>query len=246
MSYSIHICTVGFRPEPSLAFMKHGMPIDKMYLLNSEGNKQSDESERIIREKLSMIGIDTVTLCIDPLDFEQIYDTMLSILDRESGLRDAKYYINFTNGTRVMSAAVVSAAFLMNSELYYVLNEEDHPELNADRLIRHYNVFNFPDMGSIKGPLKDVFLAFSGKELVYNRNLKIITGMSPSGLRRYTKKLEEMDLIRGERDGKETIWHLTDLGSSVLKRLYKPIDTSSTDKGWLSSNSKKDNPPKIA
>ena len=106
MSYSIHICTVGFRPEPSLAFMKHGMPIDKMYLLNSEGNKQSDESERIIREKLSMIGIDTVTLCIDPLDFEKIYDTMLSILDRESGLRDAKYYINFTNGTRVMLSLI--------------------------------------------------------------------------------------------------------------------------------------------
>lgn len=244
MSYSIHICTVGFSPEPSLAFMKHGIPIDKMYLINSEGNELSDESERVIREKLSMFGVETITLHVDPLDFEQIYDITLSILDIESVHKDARYYINFTNGTRVMSTAVVSAAFLMNSELYYVLNEEEHPEVNADHLIRHYNIFNFPDIGLIKGPLKKVLLAFSDKELMYNRNLKISTGMSASGLRGYTKKLEEMNLIRGEREGKETVWYPTELGRSVLKRLYKPIDTSSTEKGWLSPIKRSDNSPK--
>lgn len=221
------------------------MPIDKMYLLNSEDEKKSLKAEMAIKERLSMDGIEVITLRVDPLDFEQIYDTTLSILDRESIHRDARYYINFTNGTRVMSAAVVSAAFLMNSELYYVLNEEEHPELNADQLIRHYNVFNFPDIGSIKGKLKDVFLVFSGKEYVYNKDLIISTGMSASGVRGYTKKLEdEMGLIRGEKEGKETIWYPTELGTSVLKRLYRPIDTSSTDKGWLSSSNRKKTLPK--
>ena len=246
MSYSIHICTVGFESEPSLAFMRHGMPIDKMYLLNSKGEEKSENSEKAIREELMSRGIEVVTLHVDPLDFEQIYDTTLSILDRESKHRDAKYYINFTNGTRVMSAAVVSAAFLMNSELYYVMNENDHPELNADQIIRHYNVFNFPEVGEIKGKVKDVFMVFSGKEFVYNKFLRTETGMKPSEIRHYTKKLEEeYHLIEGRRDGKETVWYPTDLGKSVLKRLYKPIDTSATEKGWLSPTKRTDNSPKM-
>lgn len=238
MTYSIHICTVGFKPEPSLTFMKCGMLIDKMYLLNSNDDETSNECEAVIRERLAAIGVETITLPIDPLDFTQIYDTTLSILDRERDRKDAKFYINFTNGTRVMSAAVVSAAFLMNSELYYVLNEEEHPELTADQLIKHYNVFNFPEIGSIKGKLKEVFLVFSGRECVYNKFLLDKTGMTPSGLCHYTKILKEYNLIRDEQDGKETLWYPTDLGTSVLKRLYRPIETSYDENGWLSSNSK--------
>lgn len=243
MVYSIHICTVGFNAEPSLAFLKHGMPIDKMYLLNTDDNEDSNRSEEAIRNTLSAMGVETVTLLIDPLDFTQIYDTTLSILEKESSHRDARYYINFTNGTRVMSAAVVSAAFLMNSELYYVLNENEHPELTSDRLIRHYEVFNFPEIGAIKGKLKDVFMVFSGREVVYNRFLAEETGMKLPSLRHYTKKLDlDYGLITGDKDGKEVAWRLTDLGKSVLKRLYKPIDTSSAEKGWLSSNNAEKSP----
>lgn len=199
--------------------------MDKMYLINSKNVEDYSESERQIRDELKSIDVETIY--VDPLDYVQIYERTLSIKDRESNHPDVKYHINFTNGTRVMSAAVVSAAHLMDSEIHYVLNKNEYPELNPSELVLTYNVFNFPEIDKLKGVRRDLLLEFRGRKRLSNQELIASMGMTNTSLRHYTKDLERWNLINYRMEGKCKIWFLTDKGESILSRLYVPINQDS-------------------
>jgi Uncharacterized protein conserved in archaea len=226
MDYHVHICTVGAAPAPSLAFLRSDIPVDKFWFLNSEGVKTYDDSENNIRKALKEAGIpdqDIDKKKIDPYDFHGIINAIMSIKKTEEDAHPhVKYHVNFTSGTNIMAGAACCASYFLDSELYYVRNREEIPDFTVEEEIIKIATPNVPEVDSIKGNTREIFLIVS--EGGGARNVKILekTGLAPNTAAYHTKLLKNYELITDKRDGKQTYWTLTDKGKIAAKRIQTP------------------------
>lgn len=232
MSYHVHICNMGKNVDPSVAVTRSRLPIDKVYLLGTKdissvvGDKyyaELKEAERRTVEILESNGIRNVEIIeIESWDFESTIDAILNIASKEKQIHDdVRFHINFTSGTHVMSGAACCAAFYIGADLYYVMNKEDHGDLNAEEEIRIFDIPSLPDVSRIKGLTKDILLEIERNGNLSNLELRRISGLSPSKQGYHTGVLNSMGLIAAERSGSEVIWSVTYSGKIASKILMR-------------------------
>ena len=232
MSYHVHICNLGKNVDPSVAVTRSRLPIDKVYLLGTKdissvvGDKyyaELKEAERRTVEILESNGIRNVEIIeIESWDFESTIDAILNIASKEKQIHDdVRFHINFTSGTHVMSGAACCAAFYIGADLYYVMNKEDHGDLNAEEEIRIFDIPSLPDVSRIKGLTKDILLEIERNGNLSNLELRRISGLSPSKQGYHTSVLNSMGLIAAERSGSEVIWSVTYSGKIASKILMR-------------------------
>lgn len=226
MTFHTHICTVGFYSAPSIAVKNSHIPIDKIILLNNDSDERSNKAEKEIRESFSLVGDPEIeTKRIDPYDYHEIFDEVISIGKREKSLHeDLMLHINFTSGTNIMAGAMCSAAQYLECKLYYVMNSKDHPEMSRDELIREISPPNMFDVEKLKGLVKKTFIHISDSRPISNSNLQKKLGLTPSGLGYYTKLLSNYELIKKIPQGRNVCWELTDRGLSAIRQL--PIESA--------------------
>jgi len=232
VSYHVHICNMGKNVDPSVAVTRSRLPIDKVYLLGTKdissvvGDKyyaELKEAERRTVEILESNGIRNVEIIeIESWDFESTIDAILNIASKEKQIHDdVRFHINFTSGTHVMSGAACCAAFYIGADLYYVMNKEDHGDLNAEEEIRIFDIPSLPDVSRIKGLTKDILLEIERNGNLSNLELRRISGLSPSKQGYHTGVLNSMGLIAAERSGSEVIWSVTYSGKIASKILMR-------------------------
>lgn len=227
MVYHVHIYTVGRKPDTAFHVLKSDLPIDKIYLLNN-GAKECDcngdvihdyqKVEDDIRSKLNSVGItDIVTEYIDPFDYNDIFDKVLEISEREINIHsDVRFHINFTMGTNIMAGAVCSAAYSINADLYYI-QEGKYTKSKNDELIQ-IAIENIKELEILKkkAKTKEIFERFRIEESISNSNLKS-EKETLSDLSYHTKLLKSYGLIK--KDDISSEWILTNKGKQTLKRL---------------------------
>ncbi len=223
---------MGKNVDPSVAVTRSRLPIDKVYLLGTKdissvvGDKyyaELKEAERRTVEILESNGIRNVEIIeIESWDFESTIDAILNIASKEKQIHDdVRFHINFTSGTHVMSGAACCAAFYIGADLYYVMNKEDHGDLNAEEEIRIFDIPSLPDVSRIKGLTKDILLEIERNGNLSNLELRRISGLSPSKQGYHTGVLNSMGLIAAERSGSEVIWSVTYSGKIASKILMR-------------------------
>lgn len=129
----VHLAFAGREPDPTLNTIK-AIPnaIDKVVLLYSISEDHAYErTTEVLKEKLGEMGYSCESKVIKPFDFLNIVDTIYNIYEKYSeDDRKAKFSVDITNGTNLMSAAACNTAFFMNSEVYYIMDRrifEDKP-----------------------------------------------------------------------------------------------------------------------
>ena len=232
MAYHVHICCVGRNKDPVLAFTKSDLKADKMYLLvseNSGGNVSDDvqrdleATEREVDTALDGLDIDHETVGIDSWDYESTIDSVLDIAAREGRLHDdVRFYINVTSGTHVMTAAITSAAFFIGAELYYVINDREHPVTSEDR-VRRFPIPNLPDVSRIKGLTKSCLLTIASGS-ISNSELRRRLDLTASHIGYYTGVLHKQGLIESNSHGTEKNWYATYSGKVAARILARKQD----------------------
>lgn len=234
MAYHVHICNMGKNVDPSVAVTHSNIPIDKVYLLGSKdirgrvGEKyylELKEAEKTAVDILKNNGVRNVEVReVESWDFESTIDVILDIAATERQNRgDVKFHINFTSGTHIMSGAACCAAFYIGANLYYIMNKEDHGDLTAEEELKLFNIPSLPDVSKIKGFTKDTLLAIEKSGRLSNRDLRDITGLSPSKQGYHTGVLSSMGLIESERSGTEVIWTITYSGNIASRILMRAV-----------------------
>lgn len=119
----IHLAFSGKEPDPTLNTIK-AIPnaIDRIILMYSiSEDKIYEKTAKILMEKLGDMGYECETKVIKSFDFLNIVDTIYKIYEQYSEEdKKARFSVDITNGTNLMSAAACNTAFFMNSDVYYM------------------------------------------------------------------------------------------------------------------------------
>ena len=219
---NVHIVTVGFDPHPSLEMLASG-DVDYVYLLNDRSEKEARQSEKYITDILESIGsIDFEVVEIDCYDYQDVYDKIIRIADRESESKTGcKIHINFSRGTAIaVGAACTAACSIRDVDLYYSKWKSGNNDIASSRII-HVDVSEFTAIFQLKGATRVFFKLFEKSQSgsMPNSELMRLTGLKRNSLTNHTSKLCELNLIRREPVGKCVTWQLTDSGKKVLKRI---------------------------
>ena len=123
----IHLAFAGREPDPTLNTIK-AIPdaIDRVVLLYSVSKEEHvyEKTTEVLKERLSEMGYACESKVIKPFDFLNIVDTIYNVYEEYSeDDRKAKFSVDITNGTNLMSAAACNTAFFMNSEVYYIMDQ---------------------------------------------------------------------------------------------------------------------------
>ncbi len=235
MAYHVHICNMGKNVDPSVAVTRSNLPIDKVYLLGSKdirgrvGEKYYLELKDAEKKAINILksnGVKSIEVKeVESWDLESTIDAILDIASKERQNRDdVKFHINFTSGTHIMSGAACCAAFYIGADLYYIMNKEDHGDLTAEEELKLFNIPSLPDVSKIKGFTKESLLAIEKNGKLSNRELRAITGLSPSKQGYHTGILNSMGLIKPERSGTEVNWSITYSGNIASKIIMRAIN----------------------
>ncbi|MBE6516738.1 MAG: hypothetical protein E7Z67_00935 [Thermoplasmata archaeon] len=129
----VHLAFAGREPDPTLNTVK-AIPnaIDRVILLYSISEDRAyEKTTEALKKKLGEMGYACESKVIKPFDFLNIVDTIYDVYEKYSeDDRKAKFSVDITNGTNLMSAAACNTAFFMNSEVYYMMDRrkfEDKP-----------------------------------------------------------------------------------------------------------------------
>jgi len=123
---SVHICSLGFKPEVILdPIMGGGLPCDKLFLLWNDNEKINDTLRQVkecISVAKSRIEIDTMT--IDPLDYNSTIKAVKEISVEEKKVnKDIELFINITPGTGITVGALCAASyFIEKAQVYYYID----------------------------------------------------------------------------------------------------------------------------
>ena len=123
---NIHIATVGDHPTMIYKVFHHIPDIDCLYLLYTTDDEYGTylNSQDEYLDKANEIRDELLKFCPDiylkPVRLEDFMDIVQTIyaIAKEHGT-DPKYTINFTGGTKLMSAAAYYAAYYIRADVYY-------------------------------------------------------------------------------------------------------------------------------
>ncbi|WNY22949.1 hypothetical protein MmiHf6_02430 [Methanimicrococcus hongohii] len=214
-SKAIHICPVGFYPEPILAVFRSNLPCDKFYLLYNEHNEVLS-ALAIVEDSMNRIGQKNIEkVCVDPYNYADVVAKILSIHHKEKKNDvNTEFYINFTSGTNVVAGACCSASYFIGATLYYIMDARQYPELSSKELIKIIPVPKIPDMEKMKPFSKNLLLSICEKEngIMMEELSRITEGSTPQRLNHYLTKFIESGLVLKKKEGRNTIVIPTEQG----------------------------------
>lgn len=112
--HSVHLATVGIRAEPVDQVLAQLAGIGRVVLLHTEGTK---ENALALKEKYSS-SLAIETRCVAPDDLGSCMQAAVATARRYP---NARLEFHFTGGTKLMSAALVFAAYILGARLLYLL-----------------------------------------------------------------------------------------------------------------------------
>ena len=162
----VHIAFAGRDPDPTLNTIK-AVPkaIEKVVLLYSVSSDgvYKNTTETLIR-KLEEMGYQCESKVIKPFDFLNIVDTIYLVYEEQCEIDSkAKFSIDITNGTNLMSAAACNTAFFMNSEVYYIMDRRKFKDKPLEELLVTIPSPHIPDVKRL-GDLSLEILRFIAEE----------------------------------------------------------------------------------
>ncbi len=161
-----HIAFAGKVSEPTLNTIK-AIPdaIDRIVILYSiTEDKFYEKTSKDILEKLIKMGYICESRVIKSFDFLNIVDTIYKIYEEYSeNDKGAKFSVDITNGTNLMSAAACNTAFFMNSDVYYLMDQRKFVDAPLQKLLIKIDSPKIPDVKRL-GELSLDMLRYIAKE----------------------------------------------------------------------------------
>ncbi len=219
MIYDVHIISIGKKAETAFNVIGSDLKFNKIYLLNND-SEEYVAVENEIRDAFENFPLDgIVTAKINPFDYDDVFKTVVDLYHKEleEHPEGVQFHINFTMGTRVAVAAMCSAAYSINADLYYV-QESIYSDTGKDKLIQ-IQIENLNELVELKSKRKilETFRLFSDGKPKTNGEL-IGPTESASNISYRTAYLCKAGLIERTRV-REGQWSLTDKGKQVMKRI---------------------------
>ena len=214
MVQHIHICPVGFYPEPILEAVGGPLPADKYYFLYNN-HEQSIQTLERVRESLETLGQkDIYDVEIDPFDYSSTITAIMRIHHDEMRLDpESRFYINFTSGTNIVAGACCSASYFIGATLYYVINKDYAPGLSRTERIRVIKTPRIPDVEKMKPFAKDLLLRIcQNEEGVTIPDLTYYLESSAQKINHHVNAFIESGLVVKEKNGRNVILKGTEQG----------------------------------
>ena len=128
----VHLAFAGKWLDPTLNMIK-AIPdaIDRVVLFYSISEKgEYEKTARDLTKILREMGYECESRPIKkPFKFLNIVDTIYAVYEEcYEDDKDAKFSVDITNGTNLMSAAACNTAFFINSSVYYLLDRRMFPD----------------------------------------------------------------------------------------------------------------------
>lgn len=229
----IHLAFAGRDPDPTLNTIK-AIPdaIDKVVILYSvsKENRDYEKTTEILSKKLGEMGYECESKVIMPFDFLNIVDTIYEVYEEYSdGDRKARFSVDITNGTNLMSAAACNTAFFMNSDVYYIMDQRRFEDKPLKDLLVTIPSPKIPDVKRLGEFSLDV-LRFIAREQeleheVCNVNVSREFKMSPQATMYHINRLLDAEVIemkdaytsKGNIDKRRKAIKITREGRFVLR-----------------------------
>lgn len=212
MTFSIHICPVGFFPEPILNAVG-ALPVDRYYFLYNENEQCLEAMARIKSALLSIGQTDNIDVKIDPFDYASVVTTIMRIHhDEVRAHPDAQFYINFTSGTNIVAGACCSVSYFIGATLYYVMREDDVPRSKSE-MVRIIKTPRIPDIEKMKPFAKDILLKICEKE--YGIEMQALAHhmqSTPQKINHHINAFIDSGLIIKTKDGRNSVFIATEQG----------------------------------
>lgn len=217
MVQHIHICPVGFYPEPILEAVGGPLPADKYYFLYNS-HEQSIQTLERVRESLETLGQkDIYDVKIDPFDYSSTITAIMRIHHDEMGLDpESRFYINFTSGTNIVAGACCSASYFIGATLYYVINKDYAPGVRRTERIKMIQTPRIPDVEKMKPFAKDLLLRICQKEEGATiPDLTYYLESSAQKINHHVNVFIESGLVVKEKNGRNVILKGTEQGKMM-------------------------------
>ncbi|MBR4504961.1 MAG: helix-turn-helix transcriptional regulator [Candidatus Methanomethylophilaceae archaeon] len=198
----IHLSFAGKTPDPTLNTVK-AIPgaIDRVVLLYSVSEDGIYKSTaRTLEEKLGEMGYECESRIIKPFDFLNIVDVIYGVYEEYSGADNkAKFSVDITSGTNLMSAAACNTAFFMDSDVYYIMDRRIFKDRPLEELLVKIPSPKIPDAKRLGGLSLDM-LRFIAEEQdqcreVCNADIARKFGMKPQAVMYHTARLVDAGIV---------------------------------------------------
>lgn len=220
MSKNIHICPVGFFPEPILKAVGGILPMDKFYFLYNK-HERIIETLESVKDALIRVNItDLEEVEVDPYDYNNVMSAIMRIYhdECEANPEDKpNFYINFTSGTNIVAGACCSVSYYIGATLYYVMDEKYFPDLPKDQMVRIIKTPRIPDPDKMKAfprYLLEEICKYSREheEGISLKSLSDAAQASPQKINHYINAFLENGLITKKKEGRNVLFSPTDQG----------------------------------
>ncbi len=216
MTQHIHICPVGFYPEPILTAIG-SLPADKYYFLYNE-NEQSIATMQTIRTALETIGqTNNVEIVIDPFDYSAIVATLMRIHhDEVHSDPDTHLYINFTSGTNIVAGACCSMSYFIGATLYYVMRDDPQNSQSKTQRVKIIKTPRIPDIEKMKPFAKDILTKIcESKYGIEMKPLSLFMQSSPQKINHHVNAFIDSGLVEKTKNGRNIVLKGTDQGKML-------------------------------
>lgn len=216
MSQHVHICPVGFYPEPVLTAIG-SLPADKYYFLYDE-NEQCISSLEIIRSALETINqTDNKEILIDPFDYGSVVSVLMKIHHEEiNNDPDTHFYINFTSGTNIVAGACCSMSYFIGATLYYVMKEDPNVFQSKTERVRIIKTPRIPDIEKMKPFAKDILAKIcDNTHGIEMQALSRYMQSSPQKINHHINVFIDSGLVEKTKNGRNVVIKATDQGKML-------------------------------
>jgi CRISPR locus-related DNA-binding protein len=224
------IILVGWDYERILAGIR-SFPIDKLILLptpreeretriRGTGKTSMDYAEKIKEAVTEVMNIPVETHPIPARDFEAAFKTTVSLIEKEQE-QGSEVVLNVSSGTKIMSAAAISAAFMHGVKTCYTIPETEFYEAQgAKETILLPMLVGFNPLQTLSDSAKQILKTLrhmEGKAETMKALAEMLgwTREETSKLSYHLSRLEAYGLVQTKRIGRELSINLTETGLAL-------------------------------
>jgi DNA-binding HxlR family transcriptional regulator len=216
------IATIGKYQHDRIEYALLGRSVQRIELMHSDAPESKDAALKILEKYKSVVHLHEV----NPWEYLEILSLALRLVN-ENPKYTPEFHIGL--GTRVMTMALAMAALFTESEMFFVVEDEEM----KPRELMEISVLPTSPIAAQKRTLLKILSDMKGKEAisaeVLRKKIKEIhaerTHEFPPGyvipssasLSKHLKTLESWGFIRRTKIGKKTHIQLTKLGETVLE-----------------------------
>ncbi|MHA1399440.1 MAG: HFX_2341 family transcriptional regulator domain-containing protein [Candidatus Heimdallarchaeaceae archaeon] len=216
---NLHIATVGKTVDPILEGINY-FPIDHLILLYNEGASKNDSGSFNEAKEIEETALKLKIKCdlkeVNLFDMEDVFTKIIIIVNKFKG---ANIHVNITGGTKIMSTAAFSAAFLLGLNAYYIRQEMNGVnESLADRVIE----LPVPkvQLDELDNNQQKILIYLLENQRTDNLGTTRISNdleLKPQLVSYHINQLEKAKLIINEKTGRSNIIRLTNAGRFAAK-----------------------------